>query len=49
MSVRVCVQLNVFDLITKNGIVSATEIARINKADEILIRMLYSNRLGAVC
>ncbi|RYC64180.1 hypothetical protein CHU98_g2031 [Xylaria longipes] len=37
MAIRVCAQLNVFEMITKNGTVSAVEIANEGNADEILI------------
>ncbi|KAI1156346.1 S-adenosyl-L-methionine-dependent methyltransferase [Nemania diffusa] len=40
MAVRVCAQLNVFDIITKNEAISATEIAKNGNADESLIRRL---------
>ncbi|KAI0536334.1 S-adenosyl-L-methionine-dependent methyltransferase [Xylaria digitata] len=40
MAIRVCAQLNVFDMITKHEIISAAEIARIANADETLIRRL---------
>ncbi|TGJ82106.1 hypothetical protein E0Z10_g6676 [Xylaria hypoxylon] len=40
MAIRVCAQLNVFDMITKNETISAAEIARLGNADETLIRRL---------
>ncbi|GAW12981.1 hypothetical protein ANO14919_023570 [Xylariales sp. No.14919] len=40
MAIRVCAQLDVFDLITKNEAISAAEIAKIGNADETLIRRL---------
>ncbi|KAF2967108.1 hypothetical protein GQX73_g6483 [Xylaria multiplex] len=40
MAIRVCAQLNVFDMITKHETISAAEIARIANADETLIRRL---------
>lgn len=39
MAIRVCAQLNVFETITKNGTVSAAEIANEGNADEVLISM----------
>ncbi|KAI1173157.1 S-adenosyl-L-methionine-dependent methyltransferase [Nemania sp. FL0916] len=38
MAIRVCSQLNVFDMITKSETISAAEIANTAGADEILIR-----------
>ncbi|KAI0405970.1 S-adenosyl-L-methionine-dependent methyltransferase [Xylaria palmicola] len=40
MAVRVCSQLNVFDMVVKNGTISAAEIAKNVNADELLIRRL---------
>ncbi|KAJ8119161.1 hypothetical protein ONZ43_g3847 [Nemania bipapillata] len=40
MAVRVCAQLNVFDIIARNETISATEIAKNGNADETLIRRL---------
>ncbi|KAI0442419.1 S-adenosyl-L-methionine-dependent methyltransferase [Xylaria telfairii] len=40
MAIRVCAQLNVFEMITKNETVSAAEIANERNVDEVLIRRL---------
>ncbi|GAP83312.1 putative winged helix-turn-helix transcription repressor DNA-binding [Rosellinia necatrix] len=38
MAIRVCMQLNVFGMVTKNETISAAEIAKQANADEVLIR-----------